>query len=552
MSQVSLSVRWGHVGLATLSLLGLTALCGVRPVAAVTPAGTRLTSAAQVEYHDGGPRVATSNSVTVTVRAGSGLTVDMPVSRATVAGTQAFPCTVTNFGDTDTGVRFTVTMTSNTYAYVVADENGDGIWQSAENTMLRSLPSLEPGASLGGFLLVRAMPGTPEGAAGGITVFVSPLDDPALQTSAEFTATYATPRFSPAFSFTTPDAVTSSPIVRNGLALMGTEPGILYAVRADGADAGSLAWRFPAEGSLGAPIRARVASDDEYHFVVADNGMIYKLDAMGQPVWSAQVAEPGSRMEAMPILHEKRVTLACGDGRVRHIDRETGEVLGASIPVGRGTLGTPALPGMDDMWVGGADGNLYNMRVDDAFTVLSAHPISSQPMSATPFVDSRCGVVVAVSAEGDVFAMKMRSSSLVWGPVSLGGPVKGSPYIHVESGIAYFTTTSGWLHALRMEDGSAVPGYPVQLTETGELVSSPVVLALEDRTTVFVASTDGALYAVNAALPSMVARFDTADPVEPFLHTPALSGSSLDDVLVAAAGGTLYGFLVRDAADSLQ
>jgi outer membrane protein assembly factor BamB len=347
--------------------------------------------------------------------------------------------------------------------------------------------------------------------------------------------------------------MTSSPIVRNGLAVTGSEAGVLYAVRAQGDAAGALAWRYPETGSLGAPIRGRVAADATGLYFTANDGILHKIDANGQPLWQSRVVPAGTDTEAMPIVTDDAVTLACGDGRVRRIDKQTGSILAASPTVGLGTLSTPSMPRDGDLWLGGSDGRLYNMDVDHGFTVMSAHSISNQPMSATPFVDARSGVVMSVSGEGDVFAMRVRSDQIVWGPKSLGSPVKGSPWVDSNAGIAYFATTSGTLHALRVTDGAPVAGYPVQLTTTGGFVGAPVVLPLPNgQTTVFLGSTSGTFFAVNAANPGRVARFETGDPTVQFAGAPALSGPTMDDIIVVAGtNGRLYGFRVRDAVAAM-
>lgn len=550
MSQVRLSVRWGKALLASLLSAAVPLLLSL-PAGALTPAGAKLSTTAQVQYHDGMTRTSTSKLVVVTVGAKSGAAVTLPVAAATVSGTQAFPCILTNTGNSVADIRMAVTMTANTDAWIVRDAHGDGVWRGDDEPEIRSVPGVAPGASVPCFLVVQPRTSAREGAVGGVTVFAASTAVADYQSFARFTPTFAAPGLRPAFAFEAPEPITSSPIVRNGMAFVGTQSGVLYAVSVAGDTAGKVVWRFPATGSLGAPIRGRVAPDGDTYYVAADNGMLYKLDAKGQPLWKTVVSTHPGPMVAMPILHESGVTLACGDGRVRRIDGKTGEVLSVSYPVGDNGLGTPSMPSRDELWVGGSDGNLYNMKADQAFTILAAHPISDGPVSTTPFVDSRTSLVVAVSSEGNVYAMRLRTSEMVWGPVSLGSPVKGSPFVNTDSGTIYVTTADGALHALRITDGIEVEGYPVRLSQADGPASSPVVVPLGSRATIFVGGTAGRFYAVNANTPARMVWFDAGDRAARFSATPALSGPSMDDLVVATAGRSLYGFLVREVVSNL-
>ncbi len=396
MSQISLTVRWGD---AVTPILLLAALLTANPAFAEhTPAGTTLTSTAQVIYTDDGPRSVSSDPVVLTVAQRAAASVALSASSGTVRGIQAVPCTLTNAGNYSNGLAILVTKSTNTMAYIAEDINGDGVWQADENTPLRSVPALAPGASVNAFLVVSSRPGVVDGSTGSVTVFVSPLDQPDATSHALFAVTYTTPRLTPAFAFQAPEPMTSSPTIRNGLALVGTEAGALYAVKVTNPGAGTLAWRYPITGGVGAAIRSRAAADETGFYVTADDGALHKVGQFGEPIWRSQVAPAGTPMAAMPILKDGAILLACGDGRLRRIDPDTGAVLNTSQPMGDGTLGTPAAPGRDDLWVGGADGSLYDLKTDADFTILSAHAISQSGVGATPFADSRRGLVVTATA----------------------------------------------------------------------------------------------------------------------------------------------------------
>lgn len=518
-----------------------------------TPAGTVLRSTAVVGYVDGSApaTVTTTSLVTVSRSAGCRVALERAVDDFTTQ--RALKVTVTNIGNDAAILNVGVSASYGWAAKLVADSNGDGVWQPAEASAVSSVGPLDPDESRSLFVLVS--PNTSvlkRHQQGTIWVTVADSVETSAASKSALTANYQKPLI-PRFVFRAESALAASPTVVNGLAVCGSEGGVLYAVYVNGANAGALAWRYPESGSLGAPIRARVSSDGTT-FCVAAGNIVARLAADGREMWRTTVGPTGKGIEAMPLFSPDGIVVACGDGKVRRLDPADGAVLSVSPPLGTGALSTPSMPGTGELWVGGADGSVYDLKTGtsrDEYSVLSSHTISGQAVSATPFVDIRAQRVVTVSAEGSVYAMQLRTGQTLWGPVALGSPVRSAPWVDSRGSVVYLAGTDNTLHALRASDGAPVDGYPMLFEGEGGFASTPVVVPRGDgRRVLFAANDAGRLYAVDAANPAVWAMFDTGNSQSRFLGSPAVSGTSDDDVVVAACtDGGLYAFRLAEATD---
>jgi hypothetical protein len=518
-----------------------------------TPAGTVLKSTATIGYVDGGASatITTTSIVTVTRAAGCKVALERSVDDFTTQ--RATKVTVTNTGNGPATLNLGVSASYGWAAKLVADSNADGIWQPSEASGISSVGPLEPDESASVFVLVS--PNTSvlkRHQQGTIWVTVADSLESAAASKSALTANYQKPLV-PAFVFRADSALAASPTVVNGLAVCGSEGGVLYAVYVNGANAGSLAWRYPESGSLGAPIRARVSSDG-MTFCVAAGNTVARLSSDGREMWRSAIGPAGKGIEAMPLFSPEGIVVACGDGKVRRLDPSDGTVLSVSPSLGNGALSTPSMPGTGELWVGGADGSVYDLRAGSSrgeYSVLASHVISGQAVSATPFVDIRAQRVVTVSSEGSVYAMQLRTGQALWGPVALGSPVRSAPWVDSRGRVVYLAGTDNTLHALRAEDGAPVEGYPMLFEGEGGFTGTPVVVPLADgRRVLFAANNAGRLYAVDAANPSVWAMFDTGNSQSRFLGSPAVSGTGDDDVVVAACtDGSLYAFRLADAAN---
>jgi hypothetical protein len=509
-----------------------------------TLAGTVVTASAQVAYVDAITAVSVQTpDANVTVAASPSVTLSLPHASDNVAGAMAFPCVVTNTGNSPDDVTVALTPSSNTYSIMVHDDNADGVWQGTESRTMVSLKALPPDQPVAGLLVVQSNPGTPVDAQGTVKIAVNSGIDTSVQAQATFTATYVT-KLAPQFRFQAQEPFTSSATVVNNIAIAGSDSGVVYAVNVAGPTAGQLAWRFPAAANLGAPIRGRVATDGVGYYFTANNGMCYRLDTAGRLVWQQQVVPAGVEMEAMPLVGPNDVTLACGDGRIRRFNKDTGALISISVPVGNGVLTTPSMPGSDGIWVGSSDGALYNISTGNGYAVMSARELSQMPISATPFVDARSGLVLTTTPEGNVYALISHSDIVKWGPVSLGTPVMGSPWVDSAAGIAYFGGTDNTIRALNVADGSPVAGYPAQFKDGGSFLGTPVVDPMPNgKSVLFAATTTGRVYGIRPSDPTRFVEFATTDPNVKFVGSPAVSSAAADGIMVVAGtDGALYGF----------
>lgn len=547
MNSVRFSVRWGGYLIPAL----LMTMTGSSALAGSVAAGSVLSTTAQLRYTIGGQdAIAISAPASVVVQGAPLARITLGSSAVVANGATAVSCKITNAGNQPSDFRVIVIRTQNMDADFVLDANGDDRWQRSESAQVKRLSALPPDKSVSGFLVVRPKSSTASGASGSATILVAPTTNPVAEVSADLSVTFGDTSVHPAFTFRTEEPLNASPTVRDGLVLVGSDSGAVYAVYATGAAAGTLAWRYPTQGGVGAPIRGRLAVDTSGYYFTSNNGWAYHLDRKGREVWKTAVVPAGTVMDAMPLVDDSTVMLACGDGRVRRLDKQSGQVLSESQGLGDGSLTTPAAPRPGELWLGAADGSLYTINDAQGFTVLSAYSVSDKGVLATPYVDVASGLVLSVTPDGKVYAMRIRSSQMAWGPVELGAPVNGAPWVDSLNGIAYFAATDGKLYALLVKDGRSVPGYPVQVAESGGFQNTPVVVPVAgDFPLAFLASDDGKVYGVNTATPELRSVFDTDDSSARFIGSPAVSGVRPDDVLVAtASNGVLYGFYIGDMA----
>lgn len=144
-------------------------------MAAGTPAGTAITNQAYADYKDTNgnamPRVF-SNTVTTVVQQVAGVTT-APTTMANnaVAGTNiAYPVTITNTGNGTDTFPLAASVTAGTGTVTIyRDDNGDGIWQPTETTIVSSTGALPADGTFKVFAVVAV----PPGAANGSTITVT-------------------------------------------------------------------------------------------------------------------------------------------------------------------------------------------------------------------------------------------------------------------------------------------------------------------------------------------------------------------------------------------
>jgi len=123
-------------------------------VMAATPAGTQVQATATAQYRNSSGSLmptAVSNTVTVTVTVAQNASVSIsPASQRKLVDADsraAFGATITNTGSGSDTFDLTATARSGSSATIYRDDNGDGLWQTTETTVIGATDALASGAS---------------------------------------------------------------------------------------------------------------------------------------------------------------------------------------------------------------------------------------------------------------------------------------------------------------------------------------------------------------------------------------------------------------------
>lgn len=228
------------------------------------------------------------------------------------------------------------------------------------------------------------------------------------------------------WSFDTPGAVVSSPVLKDGTVYVTSEKD-MYAVEAE---TGNLVWRFnPDQPSTSTPTIA----DGRVYFGETDweGSTVYSLDAeTGNELWS--VDRPRSVRGTLTV-RDGVVYHSCEDGAVYAVDAETGEdiwrsVLGETDEHTTENIGRDAGERIrsgptvteDRLYVGSYDGSLYVLDTQDGeveWKVETDGNVHSSPVvvNGTVYFGSFDGSMYAVNTETDGSGLGSRADLGVLG-----------------------------------------------------------------------------------------------------------------------------------------
>jgi outer membrane protein assembly factor BamB len=336
-----------------------------------------------------------------------------------------------------------------------------------------------------------------------------------------------------AWQVQTGDVVQSSPAIADGIAYVGSEDGLCYAIDAS---TGVTKWAVSTGGAVdsspavsGTTVYVGSAAHDVVAFntatgarrwtvttggavtsspVVVDgvvyvgsaDGNVYALDAADGAVrWTFPT---GGDVSSSPAVNAHDVFVGSGDGKVYAIDRVTG-VQHWSFPTGAAIDSSPSVAA-GTVYVGSNDDHLYALSAANGTQKWSFD--AGDDVFAEPAVAN--GTVYVGSFTGSVFALDSASGKLRWSfAAPLGSVVissalvaNGAVYVGVDTQVVALNASNG----RTLWDGN-----------TGDFVgSSPAVV----DGTVYVGSYSGAVHAW---------RLDgvgpTARPVPSTLHPAAVS-----------------------------
>lgn len=165
---------------------------------ALTPSGAQISTSCNASYNDdAGSRMPTSTSNTVTVTVGQmGAVAITPTTGNTTAepgGAGYIPVAVQNSGNGSDSFGLSVSANTSWSPKMIYDDNGDGVHQSTEATVVTTTPSLAAEASYKCFLAATAPSDAPDGTTISLTLTASSKFDPAKQAQGAYTVKVGVP-----------------------------------------------------------------------------------------------------------------------------------------------------------------------------------------------------------------------------------------------------------------------------------------------------------------------------------------------------------------------
>jgi eukaryotic-like serine/threonine-protein kinase len=273
------------------------------------------------------------------------------------------------------------------------------------------------------------------------------------------------------WKYPTDEAVSSNPVVADGVVYVGSDDRHLYAFATDG---GPPLWRVPTGGRVrsGPVVAAGVV------YMGSDDKNLYAVEAAsGSPRWRQGTgAEPGW---SSPALTGGAVFIGSDDGRLHAFDAADGRPRWQLVR--KGVIWGPTAG--EGIVYFGCETGLYAVAASDREELWH---IRTTTTAHRPTVSD--GVVYFGDAEGNLYAVDAAQGTERWTKRISQERVWTKPA--VQDGVVYVGADDHRLHARRASDGSEFPSFP---TGAG-LRSSPVVA----DGVVYVGSGDGYLYAVSA------------------------------------------------------
>ena len=338
--------------------------------------------------------------------------------------------------------------------------------------------------------------------------------------------------------------VYAGPVVRDGVAYVGTTGGVLDAIKvADGEEV----WAFAA----GAPIYGCALATPDAVYVVADNGFLFKVDrANDQELWRYDLGDarvprvlPHPMVYAWdwrgvtPVIADGVVFVGAGDGGFHAVDAATGArkwrfATGGKIREGAAIDGPRVV-------VGSADKVVYALDRASGVVVWKHETEAEIDTAPTPF-DGR---ILIGNRGGGLYALNAATGERLWRLSFWGSWIESTPVV-VDGTIYIGSSDLGRVSAIAPTDGKVLWRTDVY----GWAFGTPVVTA--DR--IYAGAAGGTPYfmphvASLVALdrPSGTVVWRWPIPESPDSHQWGIVGSPVlagDTLLVTTVGGSLYGF----------
>ncbi|NPV48154.1 MAG: PQQ-binding-like beta-propeller repeat protein [Armatimonadetes bacterium] len=237
-------------------------------------------------------------------------------------------------------------------------------------------------------------------------------------------------------------------------------------------------WSFKTRG----PIMASPVVADGIAMVGSRDSHLYAIDAKrGTELWRLRT---GDRIESTPAVGEGRVYVGSYDGRVYAAATDSGRRLwqrdlGAPIRSSATLVGTR-------LYVGNRSGQVFCLDAGGGEILWST--ATRAEVSSSPAVSN--GVVIAASWDGSIYALNAETGEVVWKHAT-EGPVASSPAVATD--VVYCGSDDGHLYALACADGRLYWRVPVgsQVRSSPAVSNDRVIVGLVDGRIVALAAADG-------------------------------------------------------------
>jgi outer membrane protein assembly factor BamB len=314
------------------------------------------------------------------------------------------------------------------------------------------------------------------------------------------------------WTFTTGNAVDSSPAVVDGTLYVGSTDGNVYALNES---TGAKLWSY----ATGTAVYSSPAVVNGVVYVGSNNGDVYALSAAtGAKLWSY---DTGGYVFSSPTVASGVVYVGSGGNSVYALSAATGTKLW-SYATGNAVESSPAVAN-NVVYVGSDDDNVYALNASTGAKLWSYATTGAAESSPT-VAD---GVVYIGSNNGELYALNAATGAELWSYLT-GGSVEPSPA--VAEGVVYVGSITGTVYAVNAATGSELWSYA---TGSGVGYASPVVA----NGVVYVGSGNDDLYALDAATGARLWSYLTAGSI--YYGSPAVANGV---VYVGAGDDNVYAF----------
>ncbi len=323
------------------------------------------------------------------------------------------------------------------------------------------------------------------------------------------------------WEFSTGDYLKSSVVVSKGLAFVGAETGIVFAISiVDGKEV----WRYKISLGIDAPplVHGGVL------YVGSTDGFLYALNAKdGKLIWKYETNGEimGAANQAVrPKSKDPVVVVGSYDNFVHCVSAKTGKKVW-TFETQNYVNGVPTI--YDDKYVvfGGCDSVLYVVGLEDGKLVRSVEV--EAPIAASVSVSEGIGYVG--NMDRAVMAFDLESGDVAWNYRQKNFPYFSSPAVtstHVLIG-----GRDKGLHCINRVSGKQ--GW--RFSARGRIDSSPVVA----HGKVVFGSMDGKLYILSLKDGKEIASYEVGEPIS---STPAVLNGR---ILVSCEDGNIYSFISK-------